>query len=581
MDYDKKKDCLPTETINKIKSILNDVGIDNLEEIFLTRIKENGCSKSLRLYMKEDYFCGTNGKGTTIEYARASAYAEFMERIQYPYIIKHTPPDSKKISKKQFLKNQIYKYFLKDADINNQKYINKTIDIASNYNKYKIGKCIETIPYYHVNKNRIVYLPPRLRWYTSISTGTSAGNTDYEALVEGFCEVFERYVHTQAILEEISFPDIPEEEYMKYESINKIITYIKSLGFEITVKDASLNGKFPVICTIISKNNGKSYFASFGSHPYLPVAIERCLTESFQGFDLSNINIVNFVFKTKGEKDNNIDSAKYDNSLHHKFTELNKAFFIKTPDYVYEPKNWTDVSNLSNEDFVKSIIRKLLNKNLDIFIRNVNFLDFPAFQIYIPKLISNFYYIDEKKGQNIRFNYDKCNTIIEDNLNYNPTMDELLDYFNYFFHMRMRVSPKQYKNIEIYYLILLIIAKNYEKALNIINSMLNNKNFFHKKILLCFFKDYIEEYSKNNKNNIVKNILKNKYGFKYTDKLINLLFTKNGYNNLIKIMKNKNHYENKCSKNTLIKKNKIIRNLIKIYRKNIPNQMNIKELLFD
>lgn len=580
MDYDKKKESNPLDTIERIKSILKKIGIDELQELYLTRLKKENSTESLRLYLKEDFYCGTNGKGTTLDFARASSYGEFMERIQYPYILQFTPPDSKKMTVREFKNSCNVYHFLDSKNINNKDYIKRITDIASAFKTNPVTKCIETIPYYHVNEDKIEYISPRLRWYASISTGTSAGNTDYEALVEGLSEIFERYILTKAILEPVTFPDIPEEEYMRYDSINKIVNYIKSNGYNIHIKDASLNGLFPVICVLITKDNDKSYYATFGAHPYLPVAIERCFTEALQGFDISNKVISHIVFKEDGLRNNNIPAAKLDNSLHHRFTELNPQFFTLKPKYSFNINNWNYSENKTNEQLVKYIIKKLLDSNYNIYIRNVNFLNFPAFQVYIPELMSNFLSIDKEKGQYIRFNYDKCNTIIKENINLIPDINEMLDFFNYFFHMRMRFSNNDYKNIEIQYAIILIQSKNYNKALNVIDSILKNKNFESKQRILNFLKDFVILKQENKNKKEIKKYLYSKYGTFYTNKLIKLFFEKNGYKNIITMMKNKKLFEKISNKEGIKRKNEIIKNLLTEYSKNIPNQKEIKKIIF-
>lgn len=74
-----RKDKLPLETINLIKKILSENKI-KIKESKITNI--NNSVFSVRLELKNIPGVGTNGKGITKEYALASAYAEFMERLQ-------------------------------------------------------------------------------------------------------------------------------------------------------------------------------------------------------------------------------------------------------------------------------------------------------------------------------------------------------------------------------------------------------------------------------------------------------------------------------------------------------------------
>lgn len=579
MDYEKKKDSHPKDTLNKIKAILKRIGIDSLEELILTRIVDEHCTESVRIYLPEDFFCGTNGKGTTLEYARASAYGEFMERIQYPYILKFLPPDNKKISVKDFFKSDTLKFFLDDKQLNDKNYLNKVSEIITDFSKYKPGKIADTIPYNHINSNKVVYLPPKLKWYTSISTGSSAGNTLHEALVEGFCEIFERYVQTKAIIDPISFPDIPEEIYLKYDSIKKIIDYIKKLNFKVQVKDASLNGEYPVICTIIKTQDETGYFACFGSHPSLPVAIERCFTETMQGVDISNKKNIDFIFKYKGKKDNNIKYAKYDNALWHKYIELNNDFFTKTPDYIFNKDIWDKNENLSNKELAQNIINKLINKNINVFIRDVNFLGFPASQIYIPELMSCFKLIDDKDGETLKYNNYKADTIFKKNINANLNVCELIDFFNYLFHLKTKYSHNDYKNLELYFVILLIINKKYERALNILKTMKDKIPFFNKKRIINFFIEYIILTQTKQKD--IKSKLRDKYGKFTTNRLFKLFLSGRGIKNLILIMKSRQIYADIKNKAGIKRKEEIIKNILKEYKDNIPNQALLKEKIYD
>ena len=74
----KFKDCLPLETVRKIKDILVNYNID-VEELPMTINFDR--FYSVRIVIR-DTDIGTNGKGLSPEYALASAYGEFVERLQ-------------------------------------------------------------------------------------------------------------------------------------------------------------------------------------------------------------------------------------------------------------------------------------------------------------------------------------------------------------------------------------------------------------------------------------------------------------------------------------------------------------------
>ena len=72
------KDAIPQDTLTYISEILSDIGIEFCEHWF----EESSIgTHSLRVTVKGTGI-GTNGKGVTREFAKASAYAEFLERYQ-------------------------------------------------------------------------------------------------------------------------------------------------------------------------------------------------------------------------------------------------------------------------------------------------------------------------------------------------------------------------------------------------------------------------------------------------------------------------------------------------------------------
>jgi len=78
-----RKDAPPIETIQRVRSLLCRVGVLPME----TRHRRVGPGiYSCRVRLGNDEFSeldiGTNGKGVSREYALASAYAEFAERLQ-------------------------------------------------------------------------------------------------------------------------------------------------------------------------------------------------------------------------------------------------------------------------------------------------------------------------------------------------------------------------------------------------------------------------------------------------------------------------------------------------------------------
>ena len=78
LSYDKCKDASPDKTVNRIKDILKKIDIQTDIE-WTEQEYHNAFSNRITLSPTS---LGTNGKGTDIEYALASGYAELIERIE-------------------------------------------------------------------------------------------------------------------------------------------------------------------------------------------------------------------------------------------------------------------------------------------------------------------------------------------------------------------------------------------------------------------------------------------------------------------------------------------------------------------
>ena len=78
--YSRYKDCDPVQTVERIRSILDEFGIETEVMWVDNGMSTTFCNRIMAKGMGRDM--GTNGKGSTREYALASGYAEFMERLE-------------------------------------------------------------------------------------------------------------------------------------------------------------------------------------------------------------------------------------------------------------------------------------------------------------------------------------------------------------------------------------------------------------------------------------------------------------------------------------------------------------------
>lgn len=77
----------------------------------------------------------------------------------------------------------------------------------------------------------------------------------------------------------------------RYPGVIEAIERLEAEGFPIFSYDASLGGKYPVICVVLFNPANGTCFASFGAHPDFGVALERTVTELLQGRGLKDLDV--------------------------------------------------------------------------------------------------------------------------------------------------------------------------------------------------------------------------------------------------------------------------------------------------
>ena len=284
-----RKECKPEETVKKIKKILKKFEINVVEKEI---ININNSFYSTRVELKEIKGIGTNGKGITKEYALASAYAEFMERLQANFLLKSSFLNKEDMliykDEKYLEHNEFYNKFSEFIEVNS---LNDLIKYNDNYRYYT--------SFENIINNEKEDLPIRLINFLTHSNGLCSGNSKEEALVQGICEIFERYCYKKIMFEEIKVKNIVIKNLEQY-SISEQLRELKNMGFEYKIKDCSLGGKFPVVGFMLLKGNTK-YLFTVGSDPNFNIALQRCITEAFQGLKKENIEAkmknINIVMK--------------------------------------------------------------------------------------------------------------------------------------------------------------------------------------------------------------------------------------------------------------------------------------------
>ena len=425
------KDAALEESIEKFQQKLTALGF-NIEEASWLNPVPNVWSVHIR--DKDCPQCFSNGKGASKKAALASALGEYFERLSTNYFWtdfylgqdiangdfvhypneKWFPIEDEALLPQGILDDRLFEHF----DPNQELTPELLVDLQSG--NYERG--IVTLPYVRQSDQQTVYIPQSIISNLYVSNGMSAGNSQFEARVQGLSEVFERYVKNKIIAEAISLPLIPQEVMARYPSIQAAIDKLEQEGFPILAYDASLGGKYPVICVILLNPTNGTCFASFGAHPKFQVALERTVTELLQGRSLKDLD----VFSPPSF--NNDDVAEHANLETHFIDSsglISWDLFKDTPDYEFADWNFSGKDTHEEYDNLMAIFRA---EKKDVYIMDYNHLGVYACRIIVPGM-SDIYPADDLIYANSNMGMDWREILLDlPHFHHDPeTYQELLD----------------------------------------------------------------------------------------------------------------------------------------------------------
>lgn len=400
------KEDSPINTINNIRKILYSIDMLPIEhswynpqtEIFSVRL-ENPHDKG---------GFGTNGKGRSQMFALASAYAEFIERIQNGFIV--GPDGMNRIFTKQIFKRFGFHYYpdeiyLSQSDFFSlpQDYLN---DIIGNSPPEEVSRISElyfqriheigqtgviAVPFFDCKRNSIVYLPYNLTFILSGSNGMAAGNTAEESIFQALCELIERYSARTIFFDKLTPPTIPDAVLSKYTREFEIIQNLRQLGYEVQIKDFSCGIKLPALGVILIDRKSNKYRLNIGAESSFQYALSRGLTEIFQGIkDDSTMKQFMLDIPTQYPEYFLDDSP---NSQKEKEKEI-RSFIINglgvfPPSLFEEEESYpfsksAFVCHGSYRIEIQHLIRLFLSLGYNVYIRDVSYLGFPSCYVFIP-----------------------------------------------------------------------------------------------------------------------------------------------------------------------------------------------------
>lgn len=542
----------PIITINKIRLLLSEIGIFVSETY-----QQNGDFFACRIEIANEnlieYHIGTNGKGINLEFAYASAYAEFMERLQNQYLIREPYFFSKYYDNDCMFKERL-KLENKELDFifcPDEKLIETDKIIEDNYQLLNVLLSINSknelkdflintlgfkrafcVPFYNKKNSSINYLPIDILLYATNSTGMCAGNTPEEALIQGICEILERYAITEVYRKKLTPPSIPHEYFNKF-SIFDSIKKLEEKGLEITIKDFSLGKKLPVIGVIAVDKHSRKYNVKVGSDPWPVIALERCLTELHQSF--SGVKLID-----KHDYGNYIEEAhSVYNRCEAEYINLNKILINATgqwPDSIFSDNASYNFINLNfdlaknNTTDLKYLVQLIEEMGSEIYIRDVSYLGFNSYYVVAPGLSQNKsnkseYLLYHKLNSLIRIinntsilsNEELANIVLILEENYFAIKENYINFESVFF---ANTDPDASDlTLDLFLNMAFYKLGNIDKAYFYLNNYLKDKEV---KDYLYFYacKDYLALLKEKIKNNDIKSYMTKIYGLDLAKEVI-------------------------------------------------------------
>lgn len=423
------KDAPLEASISRFREILKNLNIEVVEKDWLNPLPN---IFSVHVAIASCPCIYSNGKGSSQLAALASAYGELFERLAThmefsDYFLglenandkfvhfedekwTEIDPENPEIPN-DILNANLRRFYCEKNDVN----LEDLVDLQSS--SFDRGVC--SLPFANARNGEIVYFPINLLDNLYGSNGMSAGNTEYEALVQGLSEIIERYVKRQIISKGISLPQIPSEIINKYPKSAQTLALLQGDGFKAFCYDASLGKQFPVVCVVLMNQRNGTAVASFGSHPIFEVALDRTLTELMQGRSFSDLDDFDEpCFDLERTSDTvNLESHFVDST-----GLLPMQMFKDIPDYKFVSWDFTG----STEEQYKALRYMVTKLDFEIYIRKYLNLGVPVYRIIVPGM-SEIYPLDDLVYNNLNSAID-----LQESLLYLPKSDETEEtYANY------------------------------------------------------------------------------------------------------------------------------------------------------
>lgn len=348
----------------------------------------------------------SNGKGLSSDLCKASAYGEFLERLQnFTYglafhALTSTPdtessfylwPDEKSVSvidaiaDTPEIQRDLQSLWLESNQTTSAPDL---FDLSYLTFRYFQSDMTILAPFRDVFNNTLRYFPMELIALINGSTGQCAGNTPEEALVQGLSEILERWCERQVLTNRLTPPEIP---YSYIQAITPdlyeiILKYLEkdSARFNLKVYDLSFGQGLPVVGLVLFDKRNLGYRIQLGAHPLFRIALERCLTELEQGLELHNPTFDSITFNswtlTNSLQASSLDSqaAQFRDGM----GTLPDEWLANEPSWVFTP--WGIDQNYTNQAGLTQLLALFKKNGIQLFIRDTTVSSLYTYIIYAP-----------------------------------------------------------------------------------------------------------------------------------------------------------------------------------------------------
>ncbi|ELR64779.1 hypothetical protein C942_02185 [Photobacterium marinum] len=375
------KDAALEETIERFQSQLKKQGF-NIEEASWQNPVANVWSVEIRDVDAPMNF--TSGKGSSEKAALASALSKFFERLSNNdfYTDYYLGND---IAESEFVHYPNEKWFpvsleenLPPEEILDERltqFYDPTMELLGtdliDLQSSNMERGICCLPFERQSDKETTYIPMNIISNLYESNGIAAGNTKAGARIQGLAEICEHAIRNRIITEHIRLPEIPTQVLNRFPGIQESISALKAEGFPIYCYDASLGGKYPVICVIQLNQQSNSCLASFSAHPRFEVALERSVTKLLQGRGLKDLDV--------------FPKAPFDNEEAHFINSsvlVSWDLFKEKEETDYKFVDW-NFSGTSKEEF-NHLMAIFEQENTDVYIADYDFLGVDCCRIIVP-----------------------------------------------------------------------------------------------------------------------------------------------------------------------------------------------------